>query len=96
MKTSTRNNKSQQIGARFPHNVVSDMEFSLLEGESKAQFIVTAVRSEIARRKAEGNIDNALLTSLDALARIEEIGSKASDDVRALVDIARNEIQRRK
>ncbi|WP_436882858.1 YlcI/YnfO family protein [Enterobacter asburiae] len=96
MSTSSTNNKSQQIGARFPHDVVRDMENSLLNDETKAQFIVTAVRGEIARRQADDNKGNPLLTSLDALARVEEIGTKAGDEIRQLVSVARDELQRRK
>lgn len=96
MSTGNVNKKSAQLAARVPHEVIEEMDAVKLEHESTANFIVTAMRGEIARRKAEGSIDNALLSSLDALTRIEEIGSKASDDVRALVDIARRELQRRK
>ncbi|WP_321572937.1 YlcI/YnfO family protein [Hafnia paralvei] len=51
MATSSTNNKSQQLNARFPHEVVAELESSLEEGETKAQFIVTAVRGEIKRRQ---------------------------------------------
>ncbi len=51
MATGSINNKSQQLNARFPHEVVSEMEASLDEGETKAQFIVTAVKGEIKRRQ---------------------------------------------
>ncbi|OBU10777.1 YlcI/YnfO family protein [Morganella psychrotolerans] len=51
MATSSTNNKSQQLNARFPHDVVADLEKNLEEGESKAQFIVTAVKGEIKRRQ---------------------------------------------
>ncbi|WP_262867830.1 YlcI/YnfO family protein [Morganella morganii] len=51
MATSSTNNKSQQLNARFPHDVVTDLEKNLEDGESKAQFIVTAVRAEIKRRQ---------------------------------------------
>lgn len=51
MATGSTNNKSQQLNARFPHEVVSEMEASLDEGETKAQFIVTAVKGEIKRRQ---------------------------------------------
>lgn len=58
MSTSSVNNKSQQLNARFPHEVVSGIEASLQPGETKANFIVTAVRGEIARRQAEGSGEN--------------------------------------
>lgn len=51
MATGSTNNKSQQLNARFPHDVVADLESSLIEGETKAQFIVTAVKGEIKRRQ---------------------------------------------
>ncbi|GJA04544.1 hypothetical protein ECV0102_48920 [Enterobacter cloacae] len=51
MATCSTNNKSQQLNARFPHEVVSELESSLEDGETKAQFIVTAVKGEIKRRQ---------------------------------------------
>ncbi|MBL5912174.1 MULTISPECIES: YlcI/YnfO family protein [Enterobacteriaceae] len=51
MATSSTNNKSQQLNARFPHEVVKELENNLEEGETKAQFIVTAVKGEIKRRQ---------------------------------------------
>lgn len=94
--TSATNNKSQQINARFPHDVVNEMDSLLSKGESKAQFIITAVRSEIARRQATGSEENPLLSSLDALARAEKIGIKAGEEIQQLVSVVRGELQRRK
>ncbi|WP_241569410.1 YlcI/YnfO family protein [Rosenbergiella collisarenosi] len=51
MATSSTNKKSQQLNARFPHDMVEGLENSLEEGETKAQFIVTAVKIEIKRRQ---------------------------------------------
>ena len=51
MATGSVNNKSQQLNARFPHDVVAELENSLEIGETKAQFIVTAVKGEIKRRQ---------------------------------------------
>lgn len=51
MATGSINKKSQQLNARFPHDVVTEMESSLEVGETKAQFIVTAVKYEIKRRQ---------------------------------------------
>lgn len=51
MATGSTNNKSQQLNARFPHNVVTDLENNLEEGETKAQFIIVAVKGEIKRRQ---------------------------------------------
>ncbi|EPZ3743215.1 YlcI/YnfO family protein [Escherichia coli] len=45
------NNKSQKLQARAPHEVVEAMEQVKETGESTAQFIVTAMRSEIKRRQ---------------------------------------------
>lgn len=53
MATSSTNNKSQQLNARFPHEVVAELENSLNAGETKAQFIVTAVKGEIKRRQRQ-------------------------------------------
>ncbi|EPF2620614.1 TPA: YlcI/YnfO family protein [Yersinia enterocolitica] len=51
MATGSINKKSQQLNARFPHDIVAEMEGSLESGETKAQFIVTAVKGEIKRRQ---------------------------------------------
>ncbi|BCH42576.1 TPA: YlcI/YnfO family protein [Klebsiella pneumoniae] len=53
MATGSTNNKSQQLNARFPHDVVADLESNLEDGETKAQFIVTAVKGEIKRRQRQ-------------------------------------------
>ena len=55
MATGSTNNKSQQLNARFPHDVVSELEINLEDGETKAQFIVTAVKGEIKRRQRRKN-----------------------------------------
>ena len=55
MATGSTNNKSQQLNARFPHEVVAELENSLEEGETKAQFIVSAVKGEIKRRQRKAN-----------------------------------------
>lgn len=91
-----KNAKSQMTTVRIPHDVFEGMETVKQDGESNAGFIVTAMRGEIARRQADDNKENPLLTSLDALARVEEIGTKAGDEIRQLVSVARDELQRRK
>ncbi len=96
MSTSSVNNKSQQLNARFPHEVVSGIEASLQPGETKANFIVTAVRGEIARRQAEGSGENPLVSSLDALEQMEKIGVELAENIEQLVSVAREELQRRK
>ncbi|CDH05200.1 hypothetical protein ID853_11995 [Xenorhabdus sp. Vera] len=45
------NKKSQKIQARAPHEVVEAIEVLKEEGESTAQFIVTALQGEIKRRQ---------------------------------------------
>lgn len=95
MATGSVNNKSQIKNVRVPHDVLSDMESVKQNGESTAGFIVTAMRSEIARRQLEGGKGNLLVSSLEALTRIEEIGVKAGEDIQQLVGVARAELQRR-
>ncbi|HIA9951834.1 TPA: YlcI/YnfO family protein, partial [Escherichia coli] len=51
---------------------------------------------EIARRQAEGSGENPLVSSLDALAKVEQIGIKAAEEIGQLVAVAREELQRRK
>lgn len=51
MATGYINKKSQQLNARFPHEIVAEMESNLESGETKAQFIITAVKGEIKRRQ---------------------------------------------
>ncbi|WP_340616984.1 YlcI/YnfO family protein [Xenorhabdus entomophaga] len=51
MATSNKNAKSQFMTARVPHEVVDLMEQVRTESESKAQFIVTAMKTEIKRRQ---------------------------------------------
>lgn len=60
MATGSTNNKSQQLNARFPHDVVADLESNLEDGETKAQFIVTAVkaRSNAASAKRQKKSQN--------------------------------------
>ncbi|MBA5602060.1 YlcI/YnfO family protein [Pectobacterium aroidearum] len=95
MATGPKNTKSQSLTARIPHEVIEDMEAVKQEGESTAGFIVSAMRGEIARRQSEGAQENPLLSSLDALARIEEIGTKVGEEMQKLVNVARNERQRK-
>ncbi|HAJ3806959.1 YlcI/YnfO family protein [Escherichia coli] len=96
MATGSKNAKSQSLTARIPHDVIEGMESVKLDGESNAGFIVTAMRGEIARRQAEGSSENPLISSLDALAQVEKIGIKATEELGQLIAIAREELQRRK
>ncbi|WP_340619043.1 YlcI/YnfO family protein [Xenorhabdus entomophaga] len=58
MATGSKNAKSQQLNARFPHEVVEEMEKYIAEGENKAQFIVTSVKAEIKRRQRKAKISS--------------------------------------
>ena len=91
-----KNAKSQMTTIRVPHDVMEGMESVKLDGESNAGFIVTAMRGEIARREAEGSGENSLVSSLYALAKVEQIGIKAAEEIGQLVAVAREELQRRK
>ncbi|WP_194206956.1 YlcI/YnfO family protein [Superficieibacter sp. 1612_C1] len=51
MPTPNVNAKSQKMQARVPHDVVKDVEETMDEGETAAQYIVTALRGEIKRRQ---------------------------------------------
>ncbi|MCX8958140.1 YlcI/YnfO family protein [Erwinia psidii] len=95
MATGNVNSKSQLKNIRIPHDVLEQIEVVKLDGESTAGFLVAAARGEIARRQTEGSGDNPLLSSLDALAQVEQIGTKAGEEIRQLVSVARNELQRR-
>lgn len=96
--TSATNNKSQQINARFPHDVVSEMDSLLGKDESKAQFIITAVRGEIARRQTvttgPENVQIELNKALETLALIGDIGEQAVSNARAIAAMAKEELKR--
>ena len=51
MATGTKNEESQKLQTRAPHEVVEAMEQVKEQGESTAQFIVTAMQGEIKRRQ---------------------------------------------
>ncbi|HID3153874.1 TPA: YlcI/YnfO family protein [Klebsiella pneumoniae] len=53
MATGTKNEKSQKLQTRAPHEVVEAMEQVKEQGESTAQFIVTAMQCEIKRRQRQ-------------------------------------------
>ena len=91
-----KNAKSQMTTIRVPHDVMEGMESVKHPDESNAGFIVTAMRSEIARRQTDGATENPLLSSLEALEQVEAIGTSASEEIKRLVDVARSEIKRRK
>ena len=89
------NAKSQLTTVRVPHDVMEAMESVKQDGESNAGFIVTAMRGEIARRQTEGGGKDPLVSSLDALARVEQIGKKAAAEIEDILDVARNELLQR-
>lgn len=95
MSTGNVNKKSAQLAARVPHDVIEEMEIVKRENESTANFIVTSMRGEIARRQVKNNPENALISSLDALARIDEIGSKVKEELDCLICIVQTELQQR-
>ncbi|XPP73229.1 YlcI/YnfO family protein [Serratia liquefaciens] len=95
MASANKNAKSQLFTVRVPHEVVFDMESLKRDGESSAGFIVAAMQGEIVRRQVEDSKENILLSSLDALVRVEEIGTKAGEEIRQLVSVARDELKRR-
>ncbi|HDY7231847.1 TPA: hypothetical protein RRE64_003166 [Klebsiella pneumoniae] len=94
MATSSTNAKSQSVTARIPHEVVEGMESVKMDGESNAGFIVTAMQGEIERRRLMESDENKLISNLSnalaSLAKIEEIGTKAAEDIRAIIEIAQH------
>ncbi|MER3011874.1 YlcI/YnfO family protein [Serratia nematodiphila] len=95
MASANKNAKSQLFTVRVPHEVVSEMESLKRDGESSAGFIVAAMQGEIVRRQAGDSKESILLSSLDALVRVEEIGTKAGEEIQQLVRVAREELKRR-
>ncbi len=51
MAVDNVNNRSQKMSARVPHEIANEMEIVKEDGETIAQFIITAIRSEIKRRQ---------------------------------------------
>ncbi|WP_092520911.1 YlcI/YnfO family protein [Xenorhabdus japonica] len=51
MATKAVNAKSKKLETRVPHELVDSMEKFKEEGESTAQFIISAMSSEIKRRQ---------------------------------------------
>lgn len=96
MATGNVNNRSQMKNIRFPHDVIEQMETVREENETTAGFVVEAVRSEIARRQAGGAAESSLVSALDALKRVKEIGNKAGEEINTLIDVAEAELQRKK
>ncbi|BBN75816.1 hypothetical protein GEY59_11030 [Salmonella enterica subsp. enterica serovar Mikawasima] len=95
MASANKNAKSQLFTVRVPHEVVSNMEALKYDGESSAGFIVTAMQGEVARRQLKESGADKLATqltnALEALERIGEVGTQAGEQLRKLVNIARDE-----
>lgn len=93
-----KNAKSQMTTVRIPHDVMESMELVKLDGESNAGFIVSALRSEIARRQTattgHENVQLELNKALEAMATIESLGEQAQSSLRVIVRLAQDEIQR--
>ncbi|HGN9463228.1 TPA: YlcI/YnfO family protein [Enterobacter cloacae] len=98
MATGTINAKSQALAARVPHDVIEGMDAVKDEGETTANFIVTALRGEIARRQTATigpeNVQIELNKALEAMATIESLGEQAQSSLRVIVRLAQDEIQR--
>ncbi len=98
MATGTVNAKSQALAARVPHDVIEGMEAVKVDGETTANFIVTALRGEIARRQTATtgpeNVQLELNKVLETLALIGDIGEQAVSNARAIAAMAKEELQR--
>lgn len=98
MATGTINAKSQALAARVPHDVIEGMEAVKVDGETTANFIVTALRGEIARRQTATtgpeNVQLELNKVLETLALIGDIGEQAVSNARAIAAMAKEELQR--
>ena len=51
MATKSINAKSKRFDVRVPHHVAESVELLKRDGESKGQFVVTALENEIKRRQ---------------------------------------------
>lgn len=85
MATGNVNNRSQMKNIRFPHDVIEQMEAAKKENETIAGFVVTAVRSEIARRQLGSTAEDALASARDALASVRDSASKAGKEIEAII-----------
>lgn len=94
MATTNKNARSQLATVRVLPNVMQGMESAKLDGESNAGFIITTMRGEIARRQTEGSGKNPPMSSLDALAKAEQIDIKATEKIGQPVTVACEELQR--
>lgn len=98
MATVNVNKKSAQLAARVPHDVIEGMDAVKADGETTANFIVTAMRGEIARRQTAStgpeNVRIELNKALETLALIEDIGEQAVSNARAIASLAKEELLR--
>ncbi|MHA1067189.1 YlcI/YnfO family protein [Enterobacter ludwigii] len=98
MTKSTRNNKSEQRTVRIPLDVLSGIEQTQSSDESTGQYIVTALRGEIARRKLTENGSEKIMTdltaALDTLARIEATSTRAGKELQEITSAAQEQLQK--
>ncbi|CAM7422926.1 Phage protein [Phytobacter diazotrophicus] len=98
MATGNVNKKSAQLAARVPHDVIEGMDAVKADGETTANFIVTAMRGEIARRQTvttgPENVQLELNKALETLALIGDIGEQAVSNARAIAALAKEELLR--
>ncbi|MEH5971284.1 hypothetical protein PO654_09515 [Phytobacter diazotrophicus] len=96
--TNRKNAKSQMTTVRIPHDVMEGMELVKQDGESNAGFIVSALRTEIARRQTATtgpeNVQLDLNKALETLALIGDIGEQAVSNARTISALAKEELQR--
>lgn len=92
-----KNAKSQMTTIRVPHEVMEAMDTVKQAGESNAGFIVTAMRSEIARRQLVENGSEKMVTdlnsALDTLANIEAASVKAGKELQEITSAARQQLE---
>lgn len=91
--TNRTNNKSQMTTVRVPHDVMNDIESLKHDGESTAGFLVTAARGEIARRQMGGTAEDAIVSVLQAMARIRDGADNARQELERIIELADKEIR---
>ncbi|EHO5627772.1 hypothetical protein I3B08_22815 [Salmonella enterica] len=87
-----KNSKSQMTTIRVPHDVMEAMEAVKQDGESNAGFIVTAMRGEIARREMGGTAEDAIVSTLQAMAHIRDGAENARKELVKIIKLADKEI----
>lgn len=100
MASGNVTSKSQLKNIRIPHDILDEMESVKFVSESTTSFIITAIGAEITRRQLKESEDGKLLDSLaDAVAALESIeamGKQAGENLQAITEIARSEVERRR